>query len=371
VLAAAAVGVLAIAGSVLAAVIINGDDAATPPPAVRVNSLVRIHPWKHVITDVIPVGVDPVAAAVKGRSAWVYSYADRAILRVDATTRKPGDATRIRGRPVDLSFLSGPVLAAGANGAWIVTADALGRGYLTRIPASGAKREVRLPGVPKAVGLGEGAVWVLARRGASSQVLRIDPTTGRIVDRVSLGPRSRADSLMVGLGFVWAVSSTTAVVYRVDPRTRLVRSLDIGERAGRATADLFPVAFMPRTKGQGGLKLAVFVSVSDFDHSIVVMDRTGREVDRLTGDPIDEGFGVSLDGWPWGFDPATGMAIHFRRGAYGLVARVRVTDAPYWGGLCLTSLAAGAGAIWATVGPNSGVEDPPNMSRAANCPTYS
>ncbi|MGZ8694645.1 MAG: protein kinase domain-containing protein [Gaiellaceae bacterium] len=371
VLAAAAVGVLAVAGSVLAAAIINRDDAAAPAPAVRVNSLVRIHPWKHVVTDVIPVGVEPTVAAVKGRSAWVYNYADRTILRVDTTTLKPARATRIRGRPVDLSFLSGPVLGADADRAWMVTADALGRGYLTRIPAAGVQREFRMPGAPKAVGLGEGAVWVLARRGASSQVLRIDPTTGRIVHTVSLGPRSRADSLLVGLGFVWAVSSTTAVVYRVDPRTRLVRSVDIGERAGRPSLGPVEVDLLPRTKGFRGTKLAVNVTVSDFDGSEVVVDRTARQVTQFPGDPIGQGFGVLLGGWPWGFDPATGMVIHFRRAAGNWFAKVRVTDAPYWGGLCMTSLAAGAGAIWVTVGPNSWVSNSLNVSTAANCPTYS
>ncbi len=33
-------------------------------------------------------------------------------------------------------------------------------------------------------------------------------------------------------------------------------------------------------------------------------------------------------------------------------ANIRVTDPPFYGGLCLTSIAAGAGAVWVTVAAN-------------------
>jgi hypothetical protein len=39
---------------------------------------------------------------------------------------------------------------------------------------------------------------------------------------------------------------------------------------------------------------------------------------------------------------------------YEVIERVAVTDPPLYGGLCLTSIAAGAGAVWVTLAYPSG-----------------
>ena len=118
--------------------------------------------------------------------------------------------TPVSAIPVDLGLLTGPVLAADSEGAWIVGVDRRGRPLLTRILSSArGKRDYRLDHEPRAVAVGAGALWVLGRGTRGSQVLRVDPATGDVTARTRFAASSRIDSLDVGLGAVWVVSSST------------------------------------------------------------------------------------------------------------------------------------------------------------------
>jgi hypothetical protein len=344
----AAVGALVAVSAVGATLALRGGGGDAGPPVASANTLVRINPWRNVVSDVIQVGALPSAAAVKGHSAWVYLDAGQ-VAQVDLGSKRVTHTTAIRGQPVDLGDLAGPVLDADTGGAWIVSADENGRGFLTRVRSGGGTRVSPLTGRPMAVGVGAGAVWVLERDGDRSSVLRIDPDSGRIVGRIALGARSRADMLRVGLGAVWAVSSATGVLYRVDGASGAVHREDLGRRAARPDFVLTPSNVLS-ARGGDRLETAVWVGISDFGGSTAVVDRRGRSAGLFPCCPIDEGgTGVNVRGWPFTYDAATGMVVHWRRGGPGILGRIRVTDAPYWGGLCMTSLAAGAGAIWVTV----------------------
>jgi hypothetical protein len=55
-----------------------------------------------------------------------------------------------------------------------------------------------------------------------------------VTARARFPASSRISSLDVGLGRVWVVSSSTAVLYRIDPRSATVTGrVDLGQRAGR------------------------------------------------------------------------------------------------------------------------------------------
>jgi hypothetical protein len=54
----------------------------------------------------------------------------------------------------------------------------------------------------------------------------------------------------------------------------------------------------------------------------------------------------------WTFDVPTGSVERWSGVSHQGVRNIHVTSPPYYGGLCLTSIAVGAGAVWATVSPN-------------------
>jgi DNA-binding beta-propeller fold protein YncE len=64
-------------------------------------------------------------------------------------------------------------------------------------------------------------VWAIA---SPASVLRIDPRTNRITDRIRLVSRSGPDvpdpiAVAAGGGFVWVLAGNTATVTKIDPRT--------------------------------------------------------------------------------------------------------------------------------------------------------
>jgi serine/threonine-protein kinase len=160
---AAAVALVVVAAAALAAALVMRNDcqSAVSAPTVHENSLVRIDPATNAISDVIAVGGGPFATAVGGDSVWVYTRDDATVTEIDATTNEVRNTTRLSGIAADLGLLTGPVLAADSEGAWIVGVDGR-RSLLTRILSSArGKREYRLE--PSAAAVGGGALWVLGR----------------------------------------------------------------------------------------------------------------------------------------------------------------------------------------------------------------
>ena len=86
-------------------------------------------------------------------------------------------------------------------------------------PSSSAatrERTIHLPGVPADVVYAAGSVWVATL--PSDELLRLDPTSGKVVGRVHLPSVSSDAQLTVADGSVW-ITDTDDVVYRVDLRT--------------------------------------------------------------------------------------------------------------------------------------------------------
>ena len=122
---AAAAALVVVAGTAFVAALVMRDDgqSAVSVPTVRENSLVRIDPATDAISDVVAVGGAPFATAVGGQSVWVYNHDDATITEIDATTNEVRRTTRLSAIPVNLGPLTGPVLAADSEGAWIVGVD--------------------------------------------------------------------------------------------------------------------------------------------------------------------------------------------------------------------------------------------------------
>jgi DNA-binding beta-propeller fold protein YncE len=324
----------------LAVALVTREDGAKPAPIVRENSLVRIDPATNAISAVTDVGQAPMAAAVGGGSVWVYNHLDRTVSEIDARTTQVQQTTDVSAQPVDLGLLTGPVLAADEGGAWIIGVDGNSRPVLTRVlsKARGA-HDYFLDREPRAIAIGVGAVWVLGAGARDYQVIRVDPANGEVTARTRFPASSRVTSLDVGLGAVWAVSSSSGTLYRINPRSAAVtQRTDLGQRAGRPEV-------------QFG---AVWVSVSDLGGRTLLVDpRTLSVVVSLSCCALGKQDDVDMFGSTWSSDWPSGRVVRWDGTTYQVVDTIAVTDPPLYDGLCLTSIAAGADAVWVTLAPSA------------------
>jgi DNA-binding beta-propeller fold protein YncE len=310
---------------------------------------VRIDPATNSVSAVVDVGAGPSATAVGGRrSVWVYNHEyPGSVSEIDAATMEVLQTTTVTAWPTKLDAFAGPVLAADRGGAWLIGADRSGRSLLTRIPTGGrGKREYVLDRDPSAVATGYGAVWVVAAGERDNQVLRIDPATGEVTRRTRFRASSPIDGLAVGLGGVWVVASSTATLYRVDPRSgRVLAETDLGERATR------PVVVLG----------SIWVSLSDGGGDAVIVDPTTTLISEHLGCcPLERGFDTVGFGSIWTYDTPTGTVARWDGQTHQVAANIRVTDPPFFDGECLSSIAAGAGAVWVTVAARGGYENTPS-----------
>lgn len=98
---------------------------------------------------------------------------------------------------------------------------------------------LKLEGKPGSLAAGMGALWVVEQRsGQPDQVLRVEPTSGRLLSSITLEP-GRVSSLFAGAGAIWAGFNPSApssdpsrppqgLILRIDPTTGEVdRSLPL------------------------------------------------------------------------------------------------------------------------------------------------
>jgi streptogramin lyase len=120
----------------------------------------------------------------------------------------------------------GPVgLATGeACAVWAVSS---GADSVSRIPADATKPDlvVHVPGTPLRATSAYGALWVTSFRG--EELVRVDPITGTITDRISTG--AGPEGVTAADGSVWVVAQDAGKLLRVDQRTRTVTDrIEIG-----------------------------------------------------------------------------------------------------------------------------------------------
>lgn len=329
--------VLAIVASLVVALATRGGPAT--PPRAHDNTLVRIDPGTGRLQKVMDVGRQPMAVSAWSRTVWVYSNAAGVVSEIDAQTNRVLHTTPILATPIDLRTVAGPVLAADANGAWIVGVESRGRSRLTLVPRGGGRRAYPLDGLPEAVATDLGVVWVLTRGARHDRLFRLDPATGAMTAAATFPASDRVDSLAVGFGDVWVVSSSTATLYRVDPRLTAVDHVDLGRSAGRPAA-LFG---------------AIWISLADNGGDTLVVNPRTLATQDLGSPQSSTVAGVSAFGSVWDYDAAKGTVERWNPSTYQLDHLTEVTDPPFYDGSCLTSIAAGTDAVWVTLAP--AVED--------------
>jgi virginiamycin B lyase len=122
---------------------------------------------------------------------------------------------------------------AGLGGVWITNSQT---DSVLRLDPSTGKIVATIPVAsgPRFFDVGAGAVWVMAQNAGA--VCRIDPADNRLVGRTVIDPTGVHGDLTVGNGFVW-FRGTAALVAQVDPKNgRVVRRIGPGEGSGSAAA---------------------------------------------------------------------------------------------------------------------------------------
>ena len=336
--------VLAGAGAMAGALASRGGPKAPAPPLFApANTVARIDPATNKISNVIPVGTSPAAAAVGGQSVWVYNDGDWTISEIDARTDKVLPPVHVHGPSTGCcSPYTGPVLAADPSGAWFISGDRPGRGHLRRLLTGGhGTHTYRLGGVaPTGVAAGGGAVWVVGRTVHDYEVLRIDPATGQVTGRTSFA--DPIESIAVAFGHVWVVDSRHATLHRIDAQTA---------RPDGQVALHNPPAAQPWPNTYGGQSIYVAYT-TPWGSGAWVDASTLTFADNHCGcQPGAQSNQFGAFGSLWYDDWPTGKV--YRQWAYGgKTLPITITsNTPFGGGACITALVVGADSTWVAVGP--------------------
>jgi YVTN family beta-propeller protein len=145
--------------------------------------------------------------------------------------------------------LAGPASAVviGSGSVWAADAS---NGTVSRIdPHSGVVVDrISVGGDPASITSGDGAIWVANTVGAT--ILRINPATETVSQTIGLGG-SNPDALAFGGGRLWVADSSTRALYEVDPST--------GDRLRAVPLEASPTAIV---FGAGALWVADYSSAT-------------------------------------------------------------------------------------------------------------
>jgi len=309
------------------------------------NTLAQIDPAAHKVSAVLPVGKDPVVAAGADYTVWVYNRGSATISQVNGWTSRLVETTHVSAPAKCCSLFTGPVLAADPSGAWFVEGGTAGnRALLVHVPVGRFPARAYPLGVtPIGVATGDGAVWVVGRGSRGDEILRFGPAAGRVTATKLFPSSDRIDSIAFGYGWVWALSSGTATLHRIDPNLKGVARLVVAPHS-RATRP----EIMSRGKD-------IFVSATDeggTTHWIHPNPLRFEAAQPVPGNP-DWEENLGKGGALWWYDWPTGVVTRQEVGG-GPRKQIRVTRSrPAAGGPCLTSMTTAASSIWLTVAPSA------------------
>jgi class 3 adenylate cyclase/streptogramin lyase len=162
------------------------------------------------------VGHTPTSVAFGEGRVWVANFDDSTIQWIDPQTREPSPAQGgLPGNPTGLTVGGGRVwVTFGLAVGEVVQIDPTQRNSVKPIPDVGT-------GVA-GIAFGDGFAWAV--NGQTDELLKIDPTSATVTDRIPLDPDSGAKGVAEGGGYVWVAESLKGAVLRVsaaDPSDRV------------------------------------------------------------------------------------------------------------------------------------------------------
>jgi DNA-binding SARP family transcriptional activator/ABC-type transport system substrate-binding protein len=212
---AAVLAACALAFAIAAAFVLSRGGGS---PAVPANAVGVIEAGTGNLAASIAVGPTPSLIAYGGsarhRELWVANAGDQTLSRIDAVTRKPSG-------PVVSLGATAAGLAVGLGSVWVLDKDSP---QLLRVnPSVGRvveKFPLPLAGTgyfPAGVAVGARSVW--AAYDSPGQLVRVDPDSGRVIKSIPIGSPT---AIAYGAGAVW-IGGPYDGVTRVDPSTNTVR----------------------------------------------------------------------------------------------------------------------------------------------------
>jgi DNA-binding SARP family transcriptional activator/streptogramin lyase len=292
--AGAAVALIALIALVLTTTVLllERQSSRRPISSLPADSLAQIDPDNGNVLRSFAVGKTPTAVALTANAAWVTSFDDRTVTRIDRATgnaKVSGSPSTPTGVAADeegvwvISSFDGTIerldvngagvlavlrarpgltdVAAGRGAVWITNASL---GTLTHIEAGTNEVVSILRGLakPTGVALGAGRTWVAETAGR--RVDGVNAASGHIVLRIPL--QLEPGELAFGDGALWAANPHDATVTRIDPYSGRQQLVSVGAAPSHiAVAD-----------GHTWVTL-------DRDHSLVELDsRTGAVEQRLS-----------------------------------------------------------------------------------------
>jgi virginiamycin B lyase len=187
----------------------------------------RIDPASNRVEATIPVGtggagpsmVGPSGVAFGAGSVWTPVTLPGALWRIDPASN----------RVVARISLGGPLretisVSATRNAVWIACRGDGERGVLFRVDPARQRvvAEIPLDGVPNAVAASPSAVWVATTGG---RVVVVDPKRDRVAGSVNAGGGALlgfSQTIALGAGGVWLAEPFAEQVVRIDPTSRRV-----------------------------------------------------------------------------------------------------------------------------------------------------
>lgn len=158
------------------------------------------------VSDPIPIGTPPLRITADAQGAWVTSERDGTVTRLEPATGKVLRQVTLR------PGISG--VAIGSKWLWVTDPRSH---QLLRLDAQTLRQQqaIEIPGAPGAIALSAKPrrVWVADEKGAGIAVVNAE-NDSRI--RTQLPPHAGPLHLAVGAGGLWASSSSTGTVRRID-----------------------------------------------------------------------------------------------------------------------------------------------------------
>jgi YVTN family beta-propeller protein len=314
------------------AAVFAGDEGDSSAKRAAANSLAVIDPDSNSVVAAIPTGIRPTDVASGARHIWVANQADDTVTQIDPRRRAFVSTTAPR--------VGVAGLAVGAGGVWIggerrlVRLDPGFRSVDLSVRLAPADEHTGYSG-PNLLAVRYGSVWVGSDYGV---IARVDPAT-RDVESVSLG--NSPSAIATGAGGVWVTDDVDNTVARIDPAS-----------ANAVTATT-PVGRGPSAVATGAG--AVWV-VNTQDNTVVRLDprtavvtdtiRVGR---RPTGVAVGEG------------------AVWVANSLSGTVSRIdpqdREVEATIATGQAPQSLTVAHGVVWVSVQRGAAPETPRTTDR--------
>jgi YVTN family beta-propeller protein len=296
-----------VAGALLVAVVFalnrggpgaQGPDRLADVVLARASDVAVIQPETNKVVARVPVGSSPALIREGEDTVWVADQIDLTVTEIDLESRRVLRTVGIGFRPDDLAARNGSVWAFDKEER-VLTRLARGQAWdrfehadfadVDRIALddhavwlAGGRRLIRVDAASGAVvsnisfpvavdGLATGGSGVWAVSSSARAVLRLDPLTAEIRDRISMarerGSSPQALAISADDDFVWVLDGDSAVVAKIDPDLHdIVETYRLG--VGRGSLAL--------AAGEG----AAWVS-SAFDGTVTRIDGGTDEVDSI------------------------------------------------------------------------------------------